>query len=447
MAELESQFKRAVEDFKAGRKAEARELLLDIVDKHERHEQAWLYLSALVDTLEEQQICLENVLEINPGNERARKGLDKVNAQLAARNQQAAARARTEAESHATDPATPFSSLDWDALSAAPTQGAAPSSALGGSGFGSFAGDPLLGGAPATPPPFGSVNAASGSAASAGGTDWFSLVESQSGEAAIGPALDPFATPPTGDWGRAPSKPSAPSTHGSGKQVNLPSEQEYDEWVEKLNLRTGGALKPPASSFEPPPAQTVPPFTPDAVGPFGETTYMLGADAPEPEGLLGDRARGFGGATFGSGAWGGAEPAAPTALDEPVLPVGSAGAEYSVAGSVASGYEAGSLFAEEDEEEQSPFETAVLYEPGEASDDEHEDLADLDLSFDFSGDAAQEERLSATRDNAAGALAGYFAMIPEDIQAPGRTGRRLLLAFVLLAMIAANAVSYYLLLR
>ena len=42
-----------------------------------RHEQAWLWLSAVVDDLDRQQICLENVLALNPANERARRAWDR----------------------------------------------------------------------------------------------------------------------------------------------------------------------------------------------------------------------------------------------------------------------------------------------------------------------------------------------------------------------------------
>jgi Tfp pilus assembly protein PilF len=60
---------------KANNKALAKSLLMQATELDERSETAWLYLSAAVDSLEEQQICLENVLAINPTNERARKGL------------------------------------------------------------------------------------------------------------------------------------------------------------------------------------------------------------------------------------------------------------------------------------------------------------------------------------------------------------------------------------
>jgi tetratricopeptide (TPR) repeat protein len=62
--------------YKAGNKDEARALLLKATDIDQYNEDAWLWLSGLLDSPEEQRQCLENVLVINPANERARKGLD-----------------------------------------------------------------------------------------------------------------------------------------------------------------------------------------------------------------------------------------------------------------------------------------------------------------------------------------------------------------------------------
>jgi hypothetical protein len=60
---------------KAGRKGEARRLLESVLDADERNEQAWLWLSGVLDDVEDRTICLENVLTINPGNQAARQGL------------------------------------------------------------------------------------------------------------------------------------------------------------------------------------------------------------------------------------------------------------------------------------------------------------------------------------------------------------------------------------
>jgi tetratricopeptide (TPR) repeat protein len=46
-----------------------------VIEVDERNEQAWLWLSGVVDTDEDRLICLENVLMLNPENVRARAGL------------------------------------------------------------------------------------------------------------------------------------------------------------------------------------------------------------------------------------------------------------------------------------------------------------------------------------------------------------------------------------
>ena len=60
---------------RAGRKAEARELLTQVVEADERSEQGWLWLSGVVEAPDDMRTCLENVLEINPDNAKAKQGL------------------------------------------------------------------------------------------------------------------------------------------------------------------------------------------------------------------------------------------------------------------------------------------------------------------------------------------------------------------------------------
>ncbi len=66
-----------------GDKATARALLTRALEQDDRNEQVWLWLSGAVDTPEEQRICLENVLVLNPANDIARRGLDLLNQQMA----------------------------------------------------------------------------------------------------------------------------------------------------------------------------------------------------------------------------------------------------------------------------------------------------------------------------------------------------------------------------
>ncbi|MEP6774179.1 MAG: hypothetical protein ABJA50_01175, partial [Chloroflexota bacterium] len=59
-----------------GDRAMARALLTQLVEQDPRNEEAWMWLSGVVSDADEQQICLENALVINPNNAQARKGLD-----------------------------------------------------------------------------------------------------------------------------------------------------------------------------------------------------------------------------------------------------------------------------------------------------------------------------------------------------------------------------------
>jgi len=64
-----------IQALKAGQKEEARRLLMQVIAADEQHEQGWLWLSGAVAAAAERQICLENVLTINPNNQAARRGL------------------------------------------------------------------------------------------------------------------------------------------------------------------------------------------------------------------------------------------------------------------------------------------------------------------------------------------------------------------------------------
>jgi hypothetical protein len=74
-ANVEAMVREGSNALKAGRKEDARVLLMKAVELDQYNEEAWLWLSAVVETTEDQQTCLENVLAINPSNDRARQGL------------------------------------------------------------------------------------------------------------------------------------------------------------------------------------------------------------------------------------------------------------------------------------------------------------------------------------------------------------------------------------
>ncbi|MDB5082733.1 MAG: hypothetical protein JWP00_4657 [Chloroflexi bacterium] len=69
----------------AGRREEAQQLLLSYVDQDELNEEAWLWLSGAVDDLDDIETSLQNCLQINPNNDRARQGLAWVAGQRSSR--------------------------------------------------------------------------------------------------------------------------------------------------------------------------------------------------------------------------------------------------------------------------------------------------------------------------------------------------------------------------
>jgi len=74
-ANVEAMIREGINAYRAGNREESRTLLLKAVELDEHNEQAWMWLSAVVETVEDQQTCLENVLTINPNNEKAKQGL------------------------------------------------------------------------------------------------------------------------------------------------------------------------------------------------------------------------------------------------------------------------------------------------------------------------------------------------------------------------------------
>ena len=68
--------RQGIEAVRAGRRLEARECFMQVVENEPRNETAWIWLTGLVDDLEDKIIACENVLTINPANEKVRAYLD-----------------------------------------------------------------------------------------------------------------------------------------------------------------------------------------------------------------------------------------------------------------------------------------------------------------------------------------------------------------------------------
>ncbi len=174
---------RAKRAYRAGQHAEARQILLNLLQNDAHHEDAWLLLSAVVETPDEQRTCLENVLALNPTHEAARKGLEAIEHKLNRR-------AELSRSAPADDPWADFSGGDFA---------------------------------------------------------W----------------RDPDAPVTSVEWSRE----NGPAVYGSGKQVMLPTGQEYDDWVRSLRI----------SADAPDDGAKVPPFVAEDPGPFGDTAFMVDA--------------------------------------------------------------------------------------------------------------------------------------------------------------------------
>jgi len=70
---------------KAGHREPARAMLLRVVEMDERNTAGWLWLSSVVDDLDDREVCLENVLALDPSHVAARRGLELIRQQKAAR--------------------------------------------------------------------------------------------------------------------------------------------------------------------------------------------------------------------------------------------------------------------------------------------------------------------------------------------------------------------------
>jgi hypothetical protein len=68
----------AIELVKANRMDEARGLLRDLIREDNDFEDAWLWMSVTVDSLDQSSLCLDNVLRVNPNNHEAAGALYRI---------------------------------------------------------------------------------------------------------------------------------------------------------------------------------------------------------------------------------------------------------------------------------------------------------------------------------------------------------------------------------
>lgn len=210
MPDVNQLVEKAIAAYKAKQKSQAREMLMQAVDLDDKHEQAWLWLSAVVDSVEDQQVCLENVLTINPQNERARKGLEELYKKQGKPlpPQFASPGAAPHPASTPPSSASGWDSEDsWSTLTPSGGGSAGRSNAFAGTGF----------------------------EANPWGSDSNDFLYAGSGSNPSNPKPDAPAT--SVEWTKGGDK----SAYGSGRQVSQPSDDEYDQWLASLNLGQGAA--------------------------------------------------------------------------------------------------------------------------------------------------------------------------------------------------------------
>jgi tetratricopeptide (TPR) repeat protein len=133
-SDTEELLRTAVAAAKSGQRERARDLLMQVVAQDEGNLLAWLWLSGVVDSLDDQEICLENVLALDPGHEAARMGL----AWVLQQKRRAQAEGRADAAPTPLPPADPAPQIQKppslaDGMKAVPPQPPSPKAAhIGG---------------------------------------------------------------------------------------------------------------------------------------------------------------------------------------------------------------------------------------------------------------------------------------------------------------------------
>ena len=102
--EIQTKLAKGIDAAKQGDYKTAQNMLYDVVEAAPRNEAAWVWLSYVVDTVEDRKICLENVLTINPQSDYALRGLAKM----------------ADLTTHQTEPTVPHTETARQARTASP---------------------------------------------------------------------------------------------------------------------------------------------------------------------------------------------------------------------------------------------------------------------------------------------------------------------------------------
>lgn len=75
IGQIESLLQKGIEAARAGDRKRAYDIFVHVIELDQRNEQAWLWLSSVADSRADKEVCLENVLLINPDSTYAAMGL------------------------------------------------------------------------------------------------------------------------------------------------------------------------------------------------------------------------------------------------------------------------------------------------------------------------------------------------------------------------------------
>ncbi len=76
--DIQNLLRTGIQAAQSGNKMTARQLLQEVVERDPKNELAWMWMASVADTTPERRDCLKKVLAINPGNQRAREALNKL---------------------------------------------------------------------------------------------------------------------------------------------------------------------------------------------------------------------------------------------------------------------------------------------------------------------------------------------------------------------------------
>jgi hypothetical protein len=103
----------AIDAIKAGQTATGKRLLIGVLQSDPFNESAWLWMSSVYTSLDQRRMCLRRVLEINPNNETAKRGLANLDPSISLPAVRSFERSSPPATADVVVPITPVNKPIW----------------------------------------------------------------------------------------------------------------------------------------------------------------------------------------------------------------------------------------------------------------------------------------------------------------------------------------------